>query len=295
MRLPALVVLALAPALVAQAPSPDAAFAQRLRTERPEVERLINELQPREALARAEALLPQAKPAFDNTDARTQVQSHFHFLACSQAYYIAFKAANAGGHWEKALDCIQKAKATGDENYKSVKDAFVKVAENYRGSGARSKAVLTEHADMIRDLRAKKNPDPGEQQTLENVGKEEKNIVDAEKWAKIFLSYIDSAKQDSDRYDAFVAFAAKQIKDQTAQIEDYKAGKGEKTKWVEAIIANPSTYSAYTDKKDLLGFLYRLNVLDPENRKVLRQIDVVLGKAAPDPVKKPTKGKSKKG
>lgn len=293
MRLPSLLVVAAASALIAQAPAQDATIAQRLRTERPEIERLLADLQPREALAKAEALLPQAKPAFDNTDARTQVQSHFHFLACSQAYYLAFKAANASGHWEKGLDYVRKAKETGAENHKAVKDEFVKVAERYRYSAGRSQSVLDEHAQMIKELRAKKDPDPGEAQTLESVGKEEKNVVDSEKWAKVFLGYIDAAKQDSERYDAFVAFAEKQVKDQATQIEEYKAGKGDKTKWVEAIIANPSTYSAYTDKKDLLGFLYRLNVLDPENRKVLRQIDVVLGKAAPEPAKKPAKGKSR--
>ena len=124
MRLSSLLLLVTAPALLAQAPAAEPSLAQRLRTERPEIERLLGELQPREAMARAEALLPQAKPAFDNTDARTQVQSHFHFLACSQAYYLAFKAANAAGHWEKALDYIRKAKEAGDENYKVVKAAF---------------------------------------------------------------------------------------------------------------------------------------------------------------------------
>lgn len=295
MRLSPFFVLASATSLVAQAPSLDASLGQRLRTERPEIERLINDLQPREALKRAEALLPSAKLAFDNTDARTQVQSHVHYLACSQAYYLAFKAANASGHWEKGLDYIRKAKETGDENYKVVKVAFAKVSENFRSSGERSQAVLTEHAVMIKELKEKKNPDPGEQQTLENVGKEEKNVIESQKWAKVFLSYIETAKQDSERYDAFVAFAEKQIKDQATQIEEYKAGKGDKGKWVEAIIANPSTYASYTDKKDLLGFLYRLNVLDPDNKKVFRQIDVVLGKAAPEPPRKAGKAKPKKG
>lgn len=294
MRPSPFLVLVSAPALVIHAPAQEASVGQKLRTERPEIERLINELQPREALKRAEALLPVTKPAFDNTDARTQVQSYLNFLACSQAYYLAFKAANASGNWEQALDYIRKAQETGIENYKTVKEPFEKVSQNFRSSGERSQSVLTEHADMIKELRAKKNPDPGEQQTIDSAANEVKNVLEAEKWSKVFLSYVDSAKQDSERYGHFVTFAEKQLKDQATQIEEYKAGKGLKTKWVEAIIANPSSYAAYTEKKDLLGFLNRLNVLDPENKKVLRQIDVVQGKAAPTPEKKPAKGKSKK-
>jgi hypothetical protein len=124
---------------------------------------------------------------------------------------------------------------------------------------------------------------------------EKKNIDEFEKRAVAFEGFIQNAKADSERYQPFVAYVEQLIKDQATQIEEYKAGKGEKTKWVEAIIANPSTYAAYTEKKDLMGFLYRLNVLDPENKKVLHQIDVVQGKASPDPVKKPVKGKPKKG
>lgn len=285
-------VLLAASSLVAQGPSAEPTLGQRLRTERPEIERLLADAQPREALKRAEALLPAAPPAFDATDTRTQVQSHFNNLALSQAYYLAFKAADAAGHWEKALEHIRKAHETAASNLAAVKDAFPKISENFASSGRRSKAVLTEHAEMIKALRAKPNPDPGEQQTLDGVLKEEKNIVEAEKWSKVFLGYLDAAKEDAERYKPFVAAEEARIHGQEAQIAEYKAGKGEKTRWVEAIIANPSTYASLTEKRDLLGFLYRLNVLDPENRKVLRQIDVVLGKAAPEPVRK-GKGKTR--
>lgn len=293
MNFKSILVMLATPALVAQNPAAEQSLAQRLRTERPDIERLLVESQPREALKRSEGLLPAAPPTFDNTDARTQVQSHLHHLALSQAYYLAFKAADASGYWEKALDYIRRAQETADANLAAVKDAFPKVSENFKASGLRSQAVLTEHAAMIKELRAKPNLDPGEKQTLDGVLLEEKNIVEADKWSKAFLGYVQSAKEDAARYAPYVAAELARISGQEAQIAEYKAGKGEKTKWVEAIIANPSTYSSISEKRDLLSFLYRLNVLDPENKKVLRQIDVVLGKAAPEPARKPAKAKSK--
>lgn len=293
MRPTPILVLLAAPALVAQTPSPEPTVGQRLRTERPEIERLLADSQPREALKRAEALLPATAPAFDNTDARTQVQSHLNHLALSQAYYLAFKAADASGHWERALEHIRKAQETAAANHAAVKDAFPKVSENFKASGLRSQAVLTEHAEMIKELRTKVNLDPGEKQTLDGAALEEKNIVEAQKWSKVFLGYAEAAREDAERYKPYVAAEESRIKGQEAQIAEYKAGKGEKTKWVEAIIANPSTYSSISEKRDLLSFLYRLNALDPENKKVLRQIDVVLGKAAPAPAKKAVKTKAK--
>lgn len=287
----------LLPALVLAFPAiaQDASLGQRLRTERPEIERLIRELQPREALARAEAMLPTAKAVFDKTSPQTMYMSYASFLSLSQAYHLAFKAANAAGQWEKALDFVKKAKETAVENHSSIQEPFKLIAKNSKAMAARTRETLKENEAYIAELKAKKDPDSSDKQQLELVEKERKNIDEFEKRAVAFEGFIQTAKADSERYDPFLAFVEKQIKDEATQIEEYKAGKGEKSKWVEAIIANPSTYAAYTDKKDLIGFLYRLNVLDPDNKKVLHQIDVVLGKAAPDPPKKGGKAKPKKG
>jgi hypothetical protein len=287
-------VLVSAPALVIHAPAQEATVGQRLRTERPEIERLINELQPREALVKAEALLPASKSAFDKTNPQTMYMSYASSLSLSQAHQLAFKAALAAGQWEKALEYVKKAKEIAVENYTSVREPFNLIARDSKAVAEQTRKSLKEHESYIETLKAKTDPDPSDKQQLELVALEIKNIEASEKRAAAFEDFIKTAKADSEYYDRFVAFADKQLKDEAAQIEEYKAGKGVKTKWVEAIISNPSTYSAYTDKKDLLGFLYRLNVLDPENKKVLHQIDIVLGKATATPEKKQTKGKQKK-
>lgn len=288
-------VLATVPAWVLHAPAQDASLAQRLRTERPEIDRLINELQPREALAKAEALLPAANPPFekDATKPQAMYTSHITYLALSQAYHLAFKAANAAGQWEKAAGFIKQAQAASAENYASVKEPFQQIADNSRAMAVRTRNTLKDNEAYIAELRAKKDPDASDKQQLELVEKEKQNILDLDKRAVVFEEFIKTAKADSERYQPYVEYIERQLKDQETQIAEYKAGKGDKGKWVEAVIANPQTYASITEKRDLLAFLLRLNVLDPENKKVLRQIDVVLGKAAPDPVKKGGKGKAK--
>ncbi|MBI4912462.1 MAG: hypothetical protein HY823_06975 [Acidobacteria bacterium] len=291
MRFLALPVL-LIPAIVsAQAPGGEASLGQRLRTERPEVERLISELKSREAQARAEALLPPQVPAFNKADNQALVASYVKYLELSQAYYLAFKAADAAGQWEKALEHIRRAKQVATENHETVKEPFTKLSEYYKNQAQRGKGMLQENAEYIKGIRAKANPDESDKQQLELVAKEEKLVVENEKWSKVFLSYIDAAKQDAERYDPFIETEERRIKDQEERIADYKAGKGDKGRWVEAIMANPKTMEALTEKKDRIAFLYRLAVLDPENKKVHHQIDVLLGNAAPAPEKKPAKGK----
>jgi len=292
------------PMLVAQAPPQEVSLGQRLRTERPEIERLIAELQAREALQRAETLLPANRPAFDKKNLQTQWASHFHFLELSQAYYLAFKAAEAAGYWEKALEYIRAAQATAEENYASVKEpfgqapeAFKREAQRLRESIVNTRQMLKDNQVYIQSLREKPNKDDGDRQQLELVAAEERNIPETEKralenerLASQFPAYLAAAKQDSERYQPFVAYMEQRIKDQEAQIAEYKAGKGDKNKWVEAIIANPHTLDALTEKRDRIAFLYRLHFLDPENKKVQRQIDLMLGRAVA-----PEKTKGKKG
>lgn len=276
------------PALVLPVQAQDPNLGQKLRTERPEVERMINELQPREALARAEALLPATKPTFDKTSPQTMYMSYATFLSLSQAYHLAFKAANACGQWEKAFEHIKKAKEIAIDNYAGVKEPFKLIAEDSRAMAVRTRNNLKENEAYINQLKAIPNKDASDIQQLDLVEKEKKNIEDLDKRALAFEGFIETAKADSERYEPFIAYIEKQIKEQETQIAEYKPGKGEKTKWVEAVIANPSTYASITEKRDLLGFLLRLNTLDPDNAKVLHQIDVVLGKAtaaAPKPAR----------
>lgn len=283
MRLRHLPVLLAVPAAVLPCAAQEANLGQKLRTERPEIERMINELQPREALARVEALLPAAKPAFDKTSPQTMYMSYASMLSLSQAYHLAFKAANAAGQWEKALELIKKAQEVGSDNYAGVKEPFKLIAQDSRAMAERTRANLKENEPYINHLKAIPNKDASDLQQLELVEKEKKNIEELDKRAQAFEGFIEVAKADSERYQPFVAYIEKQIKEQETQIAEYKPGKGDKGKWVEAVIANPQTYASITEKRDLLGFLYRLNTLDPENAKVLREIDVVLGKAAPAP------------
>lgn len=290
MRTSAFLFSVLAPAaLVAQAPAPS--LGDRVKAERPAVEKLMAEFNPTEAMKRAEALLPAARPAFDKANNQTLVQSCGTFLDLAEAYRLATEAADAAGAWEKALEYAKAAQSLAVECAASVKEPFTRTVAYYTQSEARAKQVLAENDDRIKELKAKTNLDPGERQELDLALGVEKEVVDSAKWVKFFQTYLDVTKRESEAYDPLVKVMEGKLKSEADQVADYKAGKGEKAKWVDAVISTPAYLEAQGDKAGKARWLNRLAVLDPENKKVQHQLDLLSGKAVAAPAKPVKKGK----
>ncbi|WP_285609279.1 hypothetical protein [Geothrix edaphica] len=284
--LPALLLPA---ALIAQAPAPS--LGDRVKAERPAVDKLMADLQFPEALKRAESLLPATKPVFDKTDNQALVQSAVIYMDLGQAYRMAVETADAAGSWEKALEYAKTAKALSAESYAAIKDPFTQTVTYYTQAGARAKQVLEENDAHIKELKGKSVLDAGERQELDLAIGVEKELVDDAKWVKFFQTYLDVVKRESEAYDPLVKVMEDKLKGEADQVADYKAGKGEKTKWVEAVVSSPAYLEAQGDKAGKARFLYRLSVLDPENKKVQHQLDVLFGRASAAPAKPAKKGK----
>ena len=237
------------------------------------------ELKFPEALTRAEVLLPATRPTFDKTSNQTLAQSCTANLDLAAAYRLAAEAADSAGAWEKALDDAKAAKSLAVESYAGVKEPFGQMVAYYTQAGIRAKQVLVENADRIKELKAKTNLDPGERQELDLALGVEKEVVDDAKWVTFFQTYLDVTKRDSEAFDPLVKLMEDKLKGEADQIADYKAGKGEKTKWVEAVISSPAYLEAQGDEAGKARWLYRLATLAPENKKVQRQLDILNGKA----------------
>ena len=274
-------------ALMAQAPS----LGDRLKAERPAIEQLMAQLDYAEAQKRSEALLPTTTPAFDKKDNNTLIQGCALYLDLAAAHRLAAETADSAGAWEKALDYAKAAKALASESYASIKEPFLQTITYYNSLGLRAKQVLEENSDRIKELKAKTPLDPGERQELELALGVEKEVVDSAKWVKFFQTYIDVAKRESEAYNPLVKVMEDKLKSEADQVADYKAGKGDIHKWVEAVISTPAYLEAQGDTAGRARWLYRLVKLDPDNRKVLHQLDVLNGKAAPTPAKPAKKGK----
>jgi hypothetical protein len=300
MRTPAFLSLFLVPAaLVAQAPAPAPApvpapvqsLGDQVKAERPTIEQLMAELKYPEAMKRSEALIPAVKPIFNKTDNTTLVQSCAVFLDLATAYRLAAETADSAGAWEKALEYAKAGREAARESYAGVKEPFTKNAADYALVSARAKQVLLENDDRIKELKAKTVLDAGERQELDLALGVEREVGDSLKWSKFFQTYVDVAKRESGAYDPLVKVMEDKLKSEADQVADYKAGKGDRLKWVDAVISTPAYLEAQGDRAGKARWLHRLATLAPENKKVQHQLDILNGKAAAPPAKGGKKGK----
>jgi len=269
-------------ALVAQAPAaaptPAPSLGDQVRATRPVVEQLMAAYQFQDALQKAQALLPATPPPFDKTNNQTMLESCIRAMDLGQAYRLAVEAADAAGQWEQALAYAQQAKAIAGECYPAIKDPFTKMVDYYKADGVKAQQTLTENAKDIAALKAKKTLDPGEKQELGLALGVEKTLATDTKWAKFFQTYLDAAKVETTAYDGLITVMQSKLKGEADQIEAYKAGKGDKLKWVAAVMYDPAYLKAQGDTAGQLRWLNRLAVLDPDNKKVEHEIGVLTGK-----------------
>ncbi len=279
-------------ALFAQAPA-TIGMSTELRAALPEAQKLVTELRAREADAKLSALLPVEVPAWDKAGPQTQFASYTAYREYTYAFFLGAQAADAAGYWEKALDRFKKARDLAKFNADAVKETFPLIVDYYNSLVAGAKRTLEENADFIKELRAKANPDAGDKQQLDLIKGEEEGIGKNIKSAQVFAGYIESAQKEADYYAKFCVEEEAQIKDQLDQLEKYKF-KNDKAKFVEGIMSSKTFLDQqFSEKSEKVRYLYRLNVLDPSSRKVIKEIEQLTGVSLPVPAsdEKPAKGK----
>jgi len=296
----ALILLAAPALLAAQAPAPAAVaaatptFSQRYKAGKAEVEKLMEAFEFREALTKAEALLPPAAPVFDKSSANGAHNSTWDFIEMSQAYALAFRAADGAGQWEKGRDYLTKAIALGKLNQESGKEQLTLHKTAWAERAAAVKAKLDLNAGAIKELKAKGKLEDYEEESMARVKDWEKEFAEGEKWSKFFQYDMDMAVRDTEYNEKVAGVIDRKLASQKDEIDAYKPHPGDKLRWTEAVIATRSYMDAIPDKQDKIALLYRLTVLDPENKKVEHELDVQLGKAAPTKDTRPAPRKTKK-
>jgi hypothetical protein len=277
LALPAL----LAPAaLLAQAPA--ATFSQTFKAGAPEVEKLMGAFQFREALAKAAALLPAEKAPYDAKTANAVHTSCWAYLEQAQAYALAFRAADGAGQWEKGLEYLNKALELTKENQEKGKEQLTLQMNYWQERAGQARKLMDLNAEPIRELKAKARLEDYETENMERVKIWEKEQAEGEKWAKFFKYDLDMSDRAVDYYGKLIATVQLAIKTQQDEIDHYKPAPGDRKKWTEAVASSRTYLDSLPEKADRIHLAHRLTVLDPDNKKAERLLDVVLGKAAPE-------------
>jgi hypothetical protein len=268
--------------LVAQEPAPT--LSQRFKAESPAINQLLASFESKEALTKVEALTPAAKPEFDKSSPAKGIASSQEYGALMGVYTLAGKAAVTSGDWEKAVDYFHKAKAVAGENYANTAAALAPAIEMWKKAEATGKTFLEEGAARRKELQEKASRTASEEVELKNFKTHEDNVTNGPKAVAQLQGIVDGLKDDADHFDGPIAGIEKSIKAEKEQI-DSPQFKGDKIKYVNAVM-NPTNLASRASKADKISFVNRLLFLDPNNKKSEHELKVLLGKAAPEPVKK---------
>lgn len=286
----------LIPVLVSAVSAQDQAptLSQRFKAESPAITQLLATFEAKQALAKAEALIPAAKPDFDKSTAQAGLASSQTYSTLMACYALAGKAALISGDWTKALDYFNKAKDLAAENYASTTTLLTPVIENWTKAVDAATKALSEGAARRAELQAKATRTESEETEFKNFQILEDNTKKGPVVIQNIKGNLEGLKTDSEGFAAVIEGVEKSLKAEKDQL-DAVPFKGDKIKYVNAVM-NPTNLAARATKADKIGFVNRLLFLDPNNKKSLKQLDVLLGKAVPEPVKKaPSKSKKKKG
>lgn len=276
----------------AQATPQAQSFAQRFLAEEPEIRKLLEAMNPSEAQSRLEALLAEPRLPFDAKDANTTHLSSLRALYYSRAFLLAVQTAEFAGQWEKAVGYAREGISVAKENHEQCQKVLEPMASGFRKQAENAKAFLETNSAKIKELEGQHSVSEEEWNLLERSKVERMRLADGEKWSKFFSEDMDRAKADFERWPKDLAeLMEKKIADQEKEITGYKAAKGSKIKWAEAVAGSPQYMAAYTQPREKVAFLQRLIVLAPESSKIRRALEVALGKTEPDSAG--TKGKKK--
>lgn len=238
---------------------------------------LLESFNYREAQKRLEAVLPEKIPIWDKTNPKCQVHSCLVYSTYGKAFHLAGKAADAAGEWEKAIEYYKKSKDIYQTNSENVKLTYPLISSFYREVANKAKKTMEENSGYINELTNKKEPNPSERQQLELLENEKASIASNLKEAEKYNAQIDSMRKDAENYGKFVSYEEEWVREQAKQLENYRF-KNNKIKFVEGIMSSKNFMNEqFPEKADKVRYLYRLNVLDPSNRKVTKEIEELTG------------------
>jgi DNA repair ATPase RecN len=270
--------------LKAQQQTPTRAFTAKLATVISEAIKIRPE-NPREALAMLEEVLAADPPAFDSTDASTAIESFTACRSLAHTYYEAAQAAHDSGYWEKEPDFYNKSGQVVTDALDKLREVFAKVSESYELQQKQVQALLEVNAEDIQKLKAKDEKDYTNEDydAKEKMNKWESDLKQFQEGIQWFKNNLADREREAKTYNPDPPFAAQvmeRIERQMAEINSYKAGPGDKSKWVEGIVASHAQYMAnYKELADKIALAYRLMALAPESKTAPILLEVLKGRA----------------
>jgi len=280
-------------------------LAPALQAATPDVDRLIQVMQPKIALERAKGILPASKPAYSGADFSSLQKSTQNYRALAGMYLLQGRAAAAAGAWEEAQQAYVQGLSIAQENQANYSQYAQITVDSLLKASTDAEAFKKENAAQIKDmLDSAKNikSNPLEILKLQQAIQEQEESITRTRQS---VSFVTGAKKDL-ATDIQSLTEAKQNLDKALQSEKetiatFNATKKKKgnAPWVASILADKNSADRYPTAKEQSDLLHRLTVLDPANAQVSAKLNALRQGtpafvAAKVPVKAPAKAAKKK-
>lgn len=280
MQIRALFCLALPAVLVAQAPAPS--LSQRFRAESPAIDQLFKEFKYKEALAKAEAMIPATHPEFVKGDPRKGLDSSQEYSSLMAMYSLTGKASLLSGDWAKAKEMFTMARSVAQQNHSNFLEVTAPITETWQKAMADSKQQLDDNAARRKEVESKAEKDrtPQDLELLKAVGVWEGNLANGAKLIKQLADHAAGLKKDSEAFAKPLEGVDLDLKAEGDTLASDKF-KGDKGKYVTAVLNTPKNFELPT-QGDKVKLLFRLTFLDPANTRAAKSLQAAIeGKEVP--------------
>lgn len=272
-----------------------------LQATRPEVDRLIQVMQPKVALERARSIVPTVKPPCAGGDFATFQRSTQDYRALAGMYLLQGRAAMAAGAWEEAQQAYAKGLAVAQENQANYTQNAQFTVDGLLKASADAEAFKKEKATQIKDMMdSVKNikSNPLEILKLQQAIKEQESLITRGRESVAFVTGVkkdlaaDLQELTTAQHRVDQALLAE--KNTIAAYNKAKKKKGN-APWVAAVLLDKNSAAKYPTVQEQSDLLHRLMVLDPANTKLAPKVEGLRqGKLAFVPAKTTKTTKKKK-
>ncbi len=250
-----------------------------LQAATPEVDRLIQVMQPKIALERVRSIVPAVKPPCAGGDFTTLQKSTQDYRALAGMYLLQGRAAMAAGAWEEAqlsyakgLTVAQENQANYNQNAQLTVDGLLKASADAEAFKKEKAAQIKDMLDSVKNIKS----NPLEILKLQQAIKEQEELIARGRQSTAFIS---GAKKDL-AADIQELTAAQQGVDKALLAEKnaiaaYNTAKKKKgnAPWVAAALLDKNNAAKYPTAREQSDLLHRLMVLDPANTKLAPKVE----------------------
>ncbi len=250
-----------------------------LQATTPEVDRLIQVLQPKIALERARSIVPAVKPPCVGGDFASFQKSTQDYRALAGMYLLQGRAAMAAGAWEEAqqsyakgLAVAQENQANYDQNAQFTVDGLLKVSGDAEAFKKEKAAQIKDMMDSVKNIKS----NPLEILKLQQAIKEQEALITRGRQS---VAFVTGVKKDL-AADLQALTAAQQNLNQAMEAEKaaitaYNTAKNKKgnAPWVAAALLDKNYAAKYPTAREQSDLLHRLMVLDPANTKLAPKVE----------------------